>query len=129
MCGNQNSADGNYSKITGRYTRSGEYKKLVIDVSKQSGWSGLINGFRFDYFNFCKTGDVMYIKSIELTDTKPITATPTIVPSQSIKPSESATPTITETAPPTITPDVSTKPTATVEITEIPMETEQPYET
>lgn len=129
QCGSINYADGKYSKITDKYTRSGEYEKLVIDVSKQTGWSGAINGFRFDYFNFCKTGDVMYIKSITLTDTKPITTVePTATPTPTIKPSENVTESLSPTETPTEIPDATETPSISVtpEITEQPNETETP---
>jgi len=105
QCGSINYADGNYSKMTDRYTRSGEYETLVVDVSKQSGWKGNLNGFRFDYFNNCKSGDVMYIKSITLSEEVPVS-------------SESPTPTTSATVNPSSTPPLS--PSATSKPTEIP---------
>lgn len=114
QCGSVNSAETKYAKTTDRYTRSGEYEKLIIDVSKQAGWSGLLNGFRFDYFNFCKAGDVMYIKSITLANTKPVSAstpTPTSSPSATVVPDLTPTVTASSTA-------VAKQETATADLTE-----------
>lgn len=45
----------------------GEYQALEIDMSKLSFWSGEISQIRFDYFDSCAAGDVMYITSISLS--------------------------------------------------------------
>lgn len=44
----------------------GEYHTVDIKVSGYSFWSGKINGIRFDFFDACAEGDVLYVKSIEL---------------------------------------------------------------
>ena len=44
----------------------GEYHTMVVDLSGKSFWKGDINKIRFDFFDDCATGDVMYVKSIVL---------------------------------------------------------------
>ncbi len=44
----------------------GEYHTLTIDLSTLAYWTGNINMIRFDFFDQCATGDIMYIKSIKL---------------------------------------------------------------
>ena len=43
----------------------GEYHTAEIDVSNLNFWSGNVNAIRFDYFDACGEGDVMYVKSIQ----------------------------------------------------------------
>lgn len=45
----------------------GQYHTLEVDLSASPYWQGEIHRLRFDYFNASAPGDVMYIKSIELT--------------------------------------------------------------
>ena len=44
----------------------GEYHTLSVDLSALPFWSGTVNRIRFDYFDACTAGDVMYVKSISL---------------------------------------------------------------
>ena len=44
----------------------GEYHTLEIDLSDNSFWKGVINMIRVDYFDLCESGDVFYLKSIEI---------------------------------------------------------------
>ncbi len=44
----------------------GEYHTLVVDLSGKSFWTGDIHKIRFDFFDACEAGDVMYVKSIIL---------------------------------------------------------------
>lgn len=44
----------------------GEYHTLVFDLASLSYWKGDINFLRFDFFDACSPGDVMYIQSIKL---------------------------------------------------------------
>ena len=46
----------------------GEYHTAEIKVSSLNFWSGNVNAIRFDYFDACAEGDVMYVQSIELSN-------------------------------------------------------------
>ncbi len=45
----------------------GEYQVLEIELSKLPFWQGDINQIRFDFFDSCSEGDVMYVTSISLS--------------------------------------------------------------
>ncbi len=44
----------------------GQYHTLTVDLSGKSFWTGDIHKVRFDFFDGCAVGDVMYVKSIVL---------------------------------------------------------------
>lgn len=113
QCGALDYADPDYSKMTSLLVRTGVYKKLIVDVSNQTGWAGVLNGLRFDYFNKCKSGDTMYIKSITLSATKPVSSSSPITTATS-KPTTTATSSITATVSTIATPTVKPSTTATV---------------
>ena len=52
--------------VRGQLIADGEYHTLEISVAGLEFWSGNINAIRFDYFETCAIGDVIYVKSIEL---------------------------------------------------------------
>ncbi len=58
-------AEGGKS-VRGVVTADGTYHTLEISVENLSFWSGNINAIRFDYFDACAEGDVIYVQSIEL---------------------------------------------------------------
>lgn len=58
-------AEGGKS-IRTQFKADGQYHTVEIKVSDLAFWSGNINQIRFDYFDACADGDVMYVKSIEL---------------------------------------------------------------
>ena len=60
-------AEGGKS-VTVEVTADGEYHTVEIDVVGLSFWSGDINRVRLDYFEGCSVDDVMYLKSITLTN-------------------------------------------------------------
>lgn len=60
-------AEGGKS-VRAQVVADGQYHTLEVNVSGVAFWSGNINEIRFDYFDACAEGDVMYIKSIELTN-------------------------------------------------------------
>lgn len=131
QCGGINYADVKYSKMTDKYTRSGDYEQLVIDCSNQSGWAGTLNGFRLDYFNNCKSGDVMYIKSITLSETNPV---PEEIPTPTQSATQKPTATLNQTATSAVTATSSatstTKPTVeSSHGTFNPVETDEPVPT
>ncbi len=48
--------------------RDGEYHTLTVDLSALSYWKGDIHSIRVDFFDQSSVGDVMYIKSITLSE-------------------------------------------------------------
>ena len=44
----------------------GEYHVLEVDLSGEANWKGSIHSIRFDFFDGCTEGDVMYVKSVVL---------------------------------------------------------------
>ena len=44
----------------------GEYHTVEVNVSGLNFWSGNVNAIRFDYFDACAEGDVVYVQAIEL---------------------------------------------------------------
>ena len=44
----------------------GEWHTVTVRLADKPGWQGVINQIRLDYFDSCKEGDVMYIRSIVL---------------------------------------------------------------
>ncbi len=63
--GTSMNAEGGKS-VRGQVVADGEYHTLEISVAGLSFWSGNINAIRFDYFDACGVGDVIYVRSIEL---------------------------------------------------------------
>ena len=47
-------------------TKDGEYHTAVVNLSSLPFWTGKINRIRFDYFDACAVGDVIYVKSFVL---------------------------------------------------------------
>ena len=61
--------DNNYSggrEKSGKFSKDGEYHTLTVTLEGVNGWDGVIKKIRFDYFEGCEAGDVIYIKSINL---------------------------------------------------------------
>lgn len=44
----------------------GEYHTLEVDLSGEANWKGSIHSIRFDFFDGCAAGDIMYVKSVVL---------------------------------------------------------------
>ena len=44
----------------------GEYHVLEVDLSGEANWKGSIHSIRFDFFDGCAEGDIMYVKSVVL---------------------------------------------------------------
>jgi hypothetical protein len=63
--GDDNNYNGGREK-SGRFTKDGEYHTLTVTLEGVNGWDGVIKKIRFDYFEGCEAGDVIYIKSINL---------------------------------------------------------------
>lgn len=47
----------------------GKYHSKIIDLSSYTKWTGLIHGFRFDYFKTSNDNDIMYVDSIAFCKT------------------------------------------------------------
>ena len=47
------------------YVCDGKWHTITIDLSTLPYWTGSVNFLRFDFFNNCRAGDAVYIKSIE----------------------------------------------------------------
>ncbi len=60
-------AEGGKSVRT-QIVADGEYHTAEVNVSGLNFWSGKVNAIRFDYFDACAEGDVIYVKSIELVN-------------------------------------------------------------
>ena len=63
--GSSMNAEGGKSVRT-QVVADGKYHTVEINVSGLAFWSGNVNAIRFDYFDACAEGDVMYVQSIEL---------------------------------------------------------------
>ncbi|MBQ1847477.1 MAG: hypothetical protein II135_05675 [Clostridia bacterium] len=63
--GNKNNPDGS-ERTRVSLIKDGQYHTLTVDLGKLSFWKGKINKIRFDYFDSCAKGDVIFIKSIVL---------------------------------------------------------------
>lgn len=66
LCAGEVTAPKGDQRIRVKLTADGEYHTLELDLSAKSYWKGRVNLIRFDYFDNCSTGDVFYLKSIEL---------------------------------------------------------------
>ena len=54
-------------RVRQRLICDGQYHTLELDLSTYSFWTGTINQIRFDYFDNCAAGDVMYLRSFKLS--------------------------------------------------------------
>lgn len=63
--GNKMSPDGS-ERTRASLIKDGAYHTLKVNVGALSFWSGKINKIRFDYFDNCASGDVIYVRSIRL---------------------------------------------------------------
>lgn len=59
-------ATGGVSVSSGLSAPDGQYHTLRIDLSDSGFWSGDIHKIRIDFFNECKIGDIMFIRSVKL---------------------------------------------------------------
>ena len=58
-------ADGN-ARLRVNLIADGEYHVLEVKLSSNAYWKGDVHAIRFDYFDNCAEGDVMYVKNISL---------------------------------------------------------------
>jgi hypothetical protein len=63
--GNKMNPDGS-ERTRESLIKDGEYHTLTVDLGALAFWKGKINRIRFDYFDACTAGDVIYVKSIKL---------------------------------------------------------------
>lgn len=66
LCAGEITGPTSGKSVRGKYIVDGQYHTMEIDLSDVSFWNGTINMIRYDYFDGCTTGDVIYVKSIEL---------------------------------------------------------------
>ena len=66
LCAGEVTAPVGTQRVRAELIADGEYHTLTLDLSEKSYWKGSINMIRIDYFDICSTGDVFYLKSIEL---------------------------------------------------------------
>ena len=53
--------------VRGNYIADGEYHTIEFDLTGLDFWKGTVHSIRFDYFNECADGDIIYVKSIRLS--------------------------------------------------------------
>lgn len=53
------------SVTSGEMTVDSQYHNTTFDLSAKDFWTGKINQLRFDFFNNCSVGDVIYVRSIK----------------------------------------------------------------
>ena len=68
LCAGEVVAPTGSQRIRAKLIADGEFHTLELDLSKQSYWKGTVNMIRIDYFDNCVSGDVFYLKSIELAE-------------------------------------------------------------
>lgn len=66
LCAGEVTSPKGDQRVRAKLIADGEYHTLELDLSEKSYWKGVINMIRFDYFDICSTGDVLYLKSVEL---------------------------------------------------------------
>ena len=63
--GGKTSPDGSErTRVT--LNRTGQFGKIRVELSELPFWQGIVNSIRFDYFDSCAEGDVIFIKSFNL---------------------------------------------------------------
>lgn len=63
--GGKTSPDGS-ERTRANLIKDGQYHTLKVNVGSLSFWQGKINKIRFDYFDDCAKGDIMYVRSVRL---------------------------------------------------------------
>ena len=66
LCAGEVTAPVGTQRIRVKLIADGEYHTLEVDLSEKNYWKGTVNLIRLDYFDACASGDVFYLKSIEL---------------------------------------------------------------
>ena len=67
FCAGETSAPDGGKRVRQNLKKDGQYHTFEIDLSKLPYWTGSVHQIRFDYFDNCKAGDVMYLKTFKLS--------------------------------------------------------------
>lgn len=67
ICSGSTTAPDGGKRVRKDLTADGEFHTLTVKLSNLKYWSGNINLIRFDYFDNCGTGDVIYLRSFKLS--------------------------------------------------------------
>ena len=67
LCAGTTTAPDGGKRVRKDLVTDGKYHTLTVDLSKLKYWTGDINQIRFDYFDNCGNGDVMYLRSFKLS--------------------------------------------------------------
>ena len=66
-CAGSTTAPDGGKRLRYDLTADGEYHTLEVKLAGNSFWKGTINLLRFDYFDNCAVGDIMYLRSFKLS--------------------------------------------------------------
>ena len=66
LCAGEITAPNGDARIRASLIADGQYHTLEVDLAESGYWQGVVHMIRFDYFDKCAAGDVIYIKSMEL---------------------------------------------------------------
>jgi len=67
ICSGSTTAPDGGKRVRKDLTADGEFHTLTVSFANLKYWSGKINLIRFDYFDNCGNGDVMYLCSFKLS--------------------------------------------------------------
>lgn len=68
ICADNRTAAAESDSVRYQLIKDGKYHTLRIKLSTLSFWKGRINLIRFDYFNASPKGDMIYLRSVALTN-------------------------------------------------------------
>ena len=66
LCAGDITSPNGDARVRESLIADGKYHTLEVNLAETGYWNGEIHMIRFDYFDKCKNGDVMYVKSMEL---------------------------------------------------------------
>ena len=66
-CAGSTTAPDGGKRLRYDLTADGEYHTLEVKLAGNAFWKGTINLLRFDYFDNCAVGDIMYLRSFKLS--------------------------------------------------------------
>ena len=66
LCTGSKTAPDGSERTRVSLVKDGEWHTATVDLASLPFWSGRINLIRFDFFDACADGDIMYVKSIAL---------------------------------------------------------------
>ena len=68
ICADDRTGANESDSVRTTLIKDGNYHTLKIKLSDKEFWTGRINLIRFDYFGGSEVGDVLYVKSVRLSD-------------------------------------------------------------